>query len=131
MSGRVLLTDAETSAVGAGRMIRVELGQWVRLPMGLKTKSAFVGRAGGKLVAFANVCMHNPLPLDLNAEDEAMDAGVPSAPMAEDGVHLLCHSHGAIYRPRDGLCVSGPCAGMRLVPMAIEELAGTLILRLP
>jgi nitrite reductase/ring-hydroxylating ferredoxin subunit len=131
MSSRVLLSDAEAEAIKGGRFIRVELGRWVRLPLGLKAKSALVGRAGGKIVAYANVCMHNPLPLDLNAEDEEKRGGVPSAPMAEDGVNLLCHSHGAIYRPRDGMCVSGPCAGMQLVPMPIDETAGTLILRIP
>ena len=51
--------------------------------------------------------------------------------MTDDRRHLLCHAHGAIYRPSDGLCVSGPCVGASLLRIeatqpAPEELALTL-----
>jgi nitrite reductase/ring-hydroxylating ferredoxin subunit len=34
---------------------------------------------------------------------------------------LLCNQHGALYRLDDGWCVSGPCAGEKLVALAVRE----------
>lgn len=36
---------------------------------------------------------------------------------------LVC-SHGAVYEPRDGLCTLGPCKGMQLTALKIEERDG-------
>lgn len=115
---RVPLTADEAREVAAGRFVRVELGTAILLPDGLRALSAFVGRAGGKVVAFANRCQHNPVPLD-TADVLRFPSGVRAAPMADDGVHLLCHSHGALYRPTDGLCTLGPCYGQRLFPLEV------------
>ena len=46
--------------------------------------------------------------------------------MDDDRVHLLCHSHGALYRTRDGYCVSGPCEGQTLVRFTVTHADGTL-----
>ena len=37
--------------------------------------------------------------------------------------YLVCNSHGARYRPEDGLCVSGPCEGshLRELPLVVED----------
>jgi nitrite reductase/ring-hydroxylating ferredoxin subunit len=37
--------------------------------------------------------------------------------------HLVCNSHGARYRPSDGLCIGGPCEGshLRPLPITIED----------
>ena len=115
---RVPLSAAEAREVIAGHFIRVELEPSLRLPDGLRARSAFVGRAGGRTVAFANRCQHNPVPLD-TADVLRFPSGVRAAPMADDGVHLLCHSHGALYRPTDGLCTLGPCYGQRLFPLEV------------
>jgi nitrite reductase/ring-hydroxylating ferredoxin subunit len=117
---RVALSAEEMREVRAGLFIRVELGALVRLPDGLRASSAFVGIAGGQLVAFANRCQHNPVPLD-TADVVTLASGVRAAPMADDGVHLMCHSHGALYRPADGRCILGPCFGQSLFPMDIED----------
>jgi nitrite reductase/ring-hydroxylating ferredoxin subunit len=124
---RVALTADETREVSAGRFVRVELGIALRLPDGLRALSAFVGRAGGKVVAFANRCQHNPVPLD-TADIVRFPSGVRAAPMADDGVHLLCQSHGALYRPADGLCTLGPCYGQRLFPLEVTVTAGEIAL---
>ncbi len=117
---RVVLSQEETREVRAGRFVRVELGDSVRLPDGLRAVSAFVGMSGGRCVAYANRCQHNPVPLD-TSDVLRLASGVRAAPMADDGVHLLCHSHGALYRRADGLCVLGPCFGQRLFPLDVEE----------
>ncbi len=117
---RVPLNAGEIRDVRAGRFVRVELGRPVRLPDGLGASSALVGRVDGRLVAYANRCQHNPVPLD-TADVVHLAIGVVAAPMADDGVHLMCHSHGALYRPRDGMCVLGPCYGQRLFPLPVDD----------
>ena len=138
---RVELTPAEARAVRAGLFVRVELGAAVLLPDGLRTRSAFVGRAGGRVVAWANRCQHNPVPLDTadvpdvdalghDADEDGDYEGstVRGAPMADDGVHLMCHSHGALYRKTDGRCVLGPCYGAHLFPLDVEQTGERLAL---
>jgi nitrite reductase/ring-hydroxylating ferredoxin subunit len=110
---RVVLHDDQAKAVRAGRWVRVDLGRYVEIAIG-RARSALVGPGRGAsgesaVVAWANACLHQPLPLDVTAEPEEIAPGVRAAPMDDDRVHLLCHSHGALYRTRDGYCVSGPC----------------------
>ena len=73
--------------------------------------SVLVGRVGGAWVGYVNECRHRALPLDLGA----------SSPMSDDGTYLLCHQHGALYRPADGRCIAGPCAGESLTPVTVRE----------
>lgn len=124
---RVDLTLGEVRAVFAGRFVRVELGAPVRLPDGLRAMSALVGRVGDRVVAWANRCQHNPVPLDAGDVPMSTDGAVP-APLADDGRHLMCHSHGALYRPIDGMCVLGPCYGQRLFPIEVDAHGGAIAL---
>lgn len=98
---RVVLSDAQREAIARGRFVRV----------GAAFGGVVVGRVRGRWLAYLNECRHRALPLDLGA----------SSPMSDDGLHLLCHQHGALYRLDDGLCVVGPCAGERLSPVAVTE----------
>jgi len=75
----------------------------------------------GRIYAYANVCRHIPLTLDLGDGDV----------MAVDRRHLLCHHHGALYRVEDGTCVMGPCDGSSLVKLDVEVIEGELVLVLP
>ena len=127
---RVHLTAAEVSAVRAGRWVRVDLGRYVELDTG-RAKSALVGLARGALAAWANACLHQPLPLDVTQDPEWIAEGVRAAPMDDDRVHLLCHSHGAIYRTGDGYCVSGPCSGQALSRLEIEASTAGIAIILP
>ena len=79
----------------------------VHLPVG----SVLVGRLGGELCAYRNVCPHRLVPLDFG--------GLP--PMSDDGKYLLCNQHGALFRPEDGVCIEGPCAGDALRAVAVHE----------
>jgi nitrite reductase/ring-hydroxylating ferredoxin subunit len=77
---------------------------------------------GGVLRAYRNLCKHLPIPLD-GGSRRFMDA---------DGRHLECGTHGAAYRPEDGLCVAGPCEGERLDVLDLEvDADGTVHLRVP
>jgi nitrite reductase/ring-hydroxylating ferredoxin subunit len=121
LARRVLLSTAEVRALDEPGFIRVDLGAPFAVPPhGLKTRSALVGRAGGRVVAYANQCQHNPAPLDLSDMPDVTAEGVRRAPMADDGHHLVCHSHGALYRPSDGRCILGPCYGQALYALEVE-----------
>lgn len=65
---------------------------------------AFLLRAGGELRAYRNRCPHAGMPLDFGDNEFYTD----------DGKLLVCRSHGALFDPKSGLCVDGPCAGETL-----------------
>jgi nitrite reductase/ring-hydroxylating ferredoxin subunit len=121
MSGfelRVVLSAEERREIARGAFVRVPLGAKITVGV-VEARSAVVGKAAGAWRAYANVCRHHAVPLDFGMDTV----------MADDGRHLLCHQHGALYRPADGACVGGPCAGMALEPMQIEEDGDALVLR--
>jgi nitrite reductase/ring-hydroxylating ferredoxin subunit len=105
---RVVLSEAQREEVARGRFVRVGQG-----PDGV-----LVGRVQGGWRAYANVCRHRALPLDL---------GVRS-PMSDDGRYLLCSQHGALYRLEDGRCVVGPCSGESLTRIDVLEEGDELLL---
>ncbi|WP_408585052.1 Rieske (2Fe-2S) protein [Paraburkholderia bannensis] len=36
------------------------------------------------------------------------------------GAHIVCHAHGALFDIESGVCVKGPCLGLRLTPVALH-----------
>jgi len=64
--------------------------------------------------AFKNECRHLPVRLDDREPSELWD------PTRR---YLVCSSHGARYRPEDGLCVAGPCEGSHLkkLPVIVRD----------
>lgn len=87
----------------------------------VRVRSAVIARKGGRTYAYANICRHVPLTLDLG------DGEVASA----DRQVFLCHHHGARYRIEDGKCLYGPCDGEHLFPLQFEEAYGELTLLVP
>lgn len=82
----------------------------VRLPDGGLAREAIVLRdEAGVVRAYENVCQHVPIPLDAGGRRFLDEEG-----------RLVCATHGAIYRRRDGECISGPCMGRRLVSLALR-----------
>lgn len=74
----------------------------------------------GSIVAYANLCRHLPVPLD----------GGTGELLSDDGAHLICGTHGALYRLRDGYCVEGPCEGLSLRPLAVRVRRGEVYVAL-
>ena len=72
---------------------------------------AFVIRYQGKAHAFLNQCGHVPVELDWQ-EGEFFDA---------EQVYLVCATHGALYDPAKGTCISGRCNGRGLTALPVEE----------
>jgi nitrite reductase/ring-hydroxylating ferredoxin subunit len=124
------LSDEEARAVREGKWVRVDLGRYVEIDCG-RTRSALVGLSRARVTAWANACLHQPLPLDVTQEPEWIVPSVRAAPMDDERVHLLCHSHGALYRTADGYCLSGPCEGQSLVRFEVVVDEGQISLILP
>ena len=69
----------------------------------------FITRVGGQVTGWIDRCPHVGMPL----------AVVPDRYLTREGDLILCASHGALFRPEDGLCVGGPCAGKSLWPWPV------------
>ena len=77
---------------------------------------AFLLNVGGAFHAYVNRCRHVPMGLDW----------VENQFFTEDGDFLLCPTHGALYMPDSGECVSGPPCGKSLHAVEIVDRAGDL-----
>jgi nitrite reductase/ring-hydroxylating ferredoxin subunit len=82
-----------------------------------KLFAGFVVRKGEEVFGFVDRCPHAGLPL----------AGFGDRFLTRAGEAILCANHGALFRPKDGLCVAGPCAGARLQPWPVRVLEGAVV----
>lgn len=90
-----------------------------RLVMRGKPVDGFIINTGGAYHAYVNRCPHAGTPLDL----------WPNEFLTEDGRHLICSTHGAIFEPGTGVCVEGPCPGARLEPLQVETSGSSVVVR--
>jgi len=86
-----------------------------------KPVEAFIINTDGAYHAYVNRCPHAGTPLDL----------WPNEFLTEDGNHLICSTHGAIFEQHTGLCVEGPCPGARLERLPVEANGSSLVVRCP
>ena len=82
-----------------------------------KPIDGFVVNVEGRYHAYVNRCPHAGTALDL----------WPNEFMTEDGRHLICSTHGAIFEPLTGRCTIGPCAGDALQPLPLRREGDTLV----
>jgi nitrite reductase/ring-hydroxylating ferredoxin subunit len=80
------------------------------------TQSGFVIFFEGKYHAYLNQCMHMPIELDYK----------PNEFMDDQKEWIVCSTHGAIYHPASGECISGPCRGEKLQKLNVIELKDVL-----
>jgi nitrite reductase/ring-hydroxylating ferredoxin subunit len=78
----------------------------------------FVVRRGGNVHAYVNHCPHAGFPLNWS----------PDAFLAPDAPLILCAMHGALFEIETGLCLSGPCDGLRLRALAVRVVRGYVML---
>lgn len=76
----------------------------------------FAVREGGKVYGYVDRCPHAGLPLARTLDGYLTDR--------KD--LIVCAWHGALFRPDDGVCVGGPCAGSRLTPWPLRVEDGWL-----
>jgi nitrite reductase/ring-hydroxylating ferredoxin subunit len=109
------------SAVKKERAARRKLiGEVGELPHGASKK--FTIRSGnreleallvnyhGTLFAYRNRCPHVGITLDW----------VDNQFFSVDGRYLMCANHGAVFEPKTGECIWGPCAGLSLQSLSVE-----------
>ena len=104
-AGRLLCRLAEIADPGSRGF---ELGD------GIGDRAIFLVRRGAAVAAYINSCPHTGGPLDW-VEDQFLDF---------DRRHILCATHGALFRIEDGHCLAGPCAGKGLTAVAIVVAEG-------
>lgn len=76
-------------------------------------RAAMVIRDETGVYCYVNACPHIETPLDFT----------PGQFLSLDKSHIICSTHGALFKIRDGFCVSGPCAGKSLetIPIFVDE----------
>jgi nitrite reductase/ring-hydroxylating ferredoxin subunit len=96
-------------------------GRGFTLGQGVDALEVVVVREGERVYGYVNSCPHTGTPLEW-VENEFM---------SEDGGHIMCHTHGALFRIENGHCIAGPCIGDALRPLPVEvDGAGRVILSL-
>ena len=112
MAGTLRLIGHSAELVEGGMRLRFEA------QMAGRGQSAFAVRWEGRVRAYLNRCGHVPVELDWD-EGRFFDA---------DKLYLLCATHGALYDPATGACLSGRCQGRGLAPLAVVERDGHIYL---
>ena len=75
-------------------------------------------RRGHKIFAYVNRCPHQGTPLET----------FPDRFLDQSGELLVCSTHGARFRVKDGKCVEGPCEGASLEPLRVKVSDGKIML---
>ena len=76
----------------------------------------FVVRRAGEVRGYVDRCPHAGFPLAIELDRY----------LTRDGDLIMCGWHGAVFRPDDGVCVGGPCAGARLTPWPVTVSGGVV-----
>jgi nitrite reductase/ring-hydroxylating ferredoxin subunit len=74
----------------------------------------FVVRRGDEVTGFVDRCPHMGFPLAQELDRY----------LTREGDLILCSWHGALFKPDDGKCIGGPCAGHALTPWPVEVVDG-------
>ena len=112
MAPRERLICNSNALVDSGDGVRFEV-EW-----GGATVPAFIVRYDGRVYAYLNRCAHMPAELDWR----------PGRYFDDEGLHLVCSMHGAVYAPETGECRGGPCSGA-LAQLEVEERDGCIYLK--
>lgn len=80
----------------------------------------FLVRKGGQVFAYANDCPHTGSPLDW-VEDQFL---------TREKDHIMCATHGALFRIETGECLAGPCQGDWLRALVVEIEDGNIVLKI-
>lgn len=113
--------DAETRRLDARALAPGQTAKLQLRPRGGGSVEGFVVNHAGTVVAYVNACPHAGNPLDLRAPGF----------YSEDGRHLVCSVHGAVFAPDTGVCTEGPCPGARLDPLTVTRDGDAFVISCP
>jgi nitrite reductase/ring-hydroxylating ferredoxin subunit len=113
--------DAETWRLDARALASGQAAKLQLRPRGGGPVEGFVVNHAGTVVAYVNACPHAGNPLDLRAPGF----------YSEDGRHLVCSVHGAVFAPDTGVCTEGPCPGARLDPLTVTRDGEAFVISCP
>lgn len=113
---RLIARSEEVKEGGVG--IRFEIANHGN-EAALSAGTAFVIRHQGCVHAYINQCAHVAVELDW----------MPGEFFDRERIYLICSTHGALYQPDTGYCVSGPCSGRSLVRIEVVERDGGIYLK--
>jgi nitrite reductase/ring-hydroxylating ferredoxin subunit len=77
---------------------------------GARELEALLVNYQGALFAYRNRCPHVGITLDW----------VDNQFFSVDRRYLMCANHGAVFEPKTGECIWGPCAGLSLQSVSLE-----------
>lgn len=75
----------------------------------LGQQEIFLVRQAAQVWAYVNRCPHTGVTLNW----------LPNQFLDLEERYIQCATHGALFRPEDGLCLAGPCLGSRLEPVPL------------
>lgn len=81
-----------------------------------KLRDLIVIRKAGRVFVYINSCPHQGTPLNWT-DGQFLD---------KEEKHLICATHGALFRIEDGFCLGGPCAGKSLRAVSIRVRNGAV-----
>ena len=91
------------------------------LPTEGEPTEAFLVNVAGEVHAWVNRCRHVEITMDW-VEGRFLD---------ESGCYVVCSTHGALYEPDSGKCVSGPPFGKFLIRVPLRVEGDQLIATIP
>ena len=99
---RKVLCDLTDIADGGSKGFEISVGN--------SQFELFVARKGNYVYAYENSCPHTGGPLDWTP-DQFID---------NESGHILCATHGALFRVETGQCLAGPCNGDWLRALSVS-----------
>lgn len=112
MAERERVICSSSALENSGEGVRFEVAH------GDEAVKAFAVRYEGRVYAYLNRCAHVAMELDWT----------PGQFFDQEGQHLICSTHGAVYSPETGACLGGPCSGA-LAQIEVEERDGFVFLK--
>ena len=108
-------------SVGGGKAVRFMMQRGTQNSKNSQNSQklpCFVVAFGGEIYAYVNKCPHRYTELDW----------LPGEVFDDEGLYLVCATHGAVFEVNSGLCTDGPCKGLSLDRVQVREVDKHVIL---
>ncbi|MBZ2170406.1 MULTISPECIES: Rieske (2Fe-2S) protein [Marinobacter] len=113
-------TVCDLNDLQPGQFLEFRIQQPIRDP-GDMPLTGFAFLEGDEPLAYLNQCPH--LGVELN--------WMPGRFMDSGNLFIQCATHGALFKPGTGECITGPCMGEYLIPLDVRIESGEIQIRAP